>query len=426
MDEDKCQRNNMLTREECVDIYTYNTYGRRLVETLPDLGLRAGRDIFIPDAPAEAVTAFEEQASLMKLDERVHLLAIHARIFGYSSYFVAINEVEMDRLPTRQEVHNYKIEINILDPIKTSSTRMELDPFKTGFMNFEDLRIEGRQVHAGRGGVYINGIPIFNRFTSSTYNFSGVSVFQNIYTILDIYEKNLDAIERVIGKASALVIKRDRGTVDTLLNRSSDMHFAQMVNDLKTYGVIGVNSTDTVDWFGLGDVEGFLATMEVITNSIAAGVYDIPSSIVKDQKLSNGMSEGAEDMKSILMLIDNFRRGFYNIYKKLDYYVMAKAWNDDFLESIRATMPEYEKYTTTELFSLFRESFSFKFKNPYPQTKKEEIQEKEGMLKLYASARNDLGADLEEIEKSLVEDKMFPNPLILKSNNIKSNDYGKF
>lgn len=90
------------------------------------------------------------------------------------------------------------------------------------------------------------------------------------------------------------------------------------------------NKSDLVD-FPINNVSGLIQAIDKLEEAITKALNDTPASILFDKNLSHGLSEGTEDMKSVVMAIESFREEKLKpLYNLTDFYVMLKAWNNAF------------------------------------------------------------------------------------------------
>ncbi|GHR74382.1 hypothetical protein JP0105_13350 [Helicobacter pylori] len=130
--------------------------------------------------------------------------------------------------------------------------------------------------------------------------------------------------------------------------------------------------------------------------------------ILLNAKLSNGLNDGTEDMKTIIMAVESYRTTYLQkVFNFLDPIIMAYAWNEN--ELIKLKRNYYEKFKRMglkEMFSFFRNGFSYEWGSLYPITEKEKLETDNMKMNLLMGAR-ELGANTSDLNQELQKMNIF-------------------
>ena len=415
----------LLTREECLYYREKSEFGKKVTGTMPDLSFSAKRKIIIENAPEEAVTRFEQVAKEINLEDSVKQISINARTFGTGYFSVSITGKPIDRHVTIAEVQENDLRILPLDPILISGSETERDPESVKFMELKYIYVGGKKAHHTRAGYIYNTPPIYNLYTPANYAFGGLSVFENIADILEMMPTLREGIQRLISKGSLLMIQADRGSVASGLGEAEiEQTVANYLSTADNFGTLLLDRKHDAKFFGFEGASEVDTLFELIRKNINIGVHDTPASLMLDQSMANGLSEGSEDMKSVLMCLDSYRYTLIPVYKMADRYVMMKAWTPQFFATMQEKYPqEFAGKQYFETIYSWMSAFEFEFGNPYPETQLAKTTRHGLYMELLQSAKS-LGANLEDIEKNLNEEGIFTNKLTLDENNIEQESNG--
>lgn len=411
----------MLAYMDCQNIYTYWGLGKRIAHALPRFATSAPREIVIQEAPPEAVEEFKNASKKLKQDDLCYRASVFCRIYGMSGLFVAYKG-QADKNDGRRnienltikDVQNGKIVFNALTPLNLSGTVYNQDALSTRFQKPETIVVAGETVGSRRATVIQNNEPVYLRFSTSNFTFSGVSVFQNMVRLIKAWHRAIISLERMSTKASSIVFKEGvRGKMTGIIAGASKTAL-QKIKDMENDGAVSIDSNGEVTFFPLTGVQEVDAILKGLEREITQALDDTPTAILLDKSLSNGLSEGSEDMKAIIMAVNNFRKDFLDpLYALTDPYVQAYAWNDSFIVKIIKKYPDkYLGYTVSQIRQLWQESFSFTHGNIYPQSEKE-VQETNKLILENIKIASELGAESADIESEINERKLFKNDITI-------------
>jgi len=411
-----------ITREQCIQYRIFSEFGRKIVETLPDLASSAPREIVVNNAPPEAVAVFNHMLGKCKIEESVKHISIDCRTFGTGYFMLNVEGLQVNEYAGLQDIQEKNIALSSIDPLHAGGSNTCQDPTSIYYMKIEHLRIGGRVAHPSRSGYINNTNPIYTIFTNATLNYGGFSVFQNITELLDLMPSLQSGIKRLIEKGFCLVVKSDRGEADSTTGLMSENLLAGMVQNMNQYGTILMDKRDDVDFFDLKNAGDTKQIFDLIRENISIGVHDTPASLMLDRSMSNGLSEGSEDMKAVLMALDTYNKTLIPIYEVVDKIIMYKAWTPSFFKSMQTKYPkQYASKQYMETISNWIKDFKYEFGNPYPETKTAKLT-REGVFLDNLSKVKELGGDSNDMSTNLEEAEIFTTPIQISETTESSSD----
>lgn len=162
-----------------------------------------------------------------------------------------------------------------------------------------------------------------------------------------------------------------------------------------------LNKGQTAEFFNLNGATEIGAMIAEVKEALTMALNDTPIQILLDKDLSNGLSNGSEDMRSVIIKVNSFREEYLNpIYDFLDSYVFYKAWDNDFIKTIKAKYPDYQMLGEEQIRQMWINAFEYKWKSIYPKTPDEETKEKDSVLDRALKAK-DLGVSTEDLQEIL-------------------------
>ena len=422
-----------LSLNQCQDIYTYWGLGKRIVHALPRFAFSAPREINIQDAPPEAVEEFNNVSANLKQDRIIRRTSIFCRIWGMSGLFVAYRPNDLsdgdkytstaDRLAeknlTIKETQNGRISFNALNPLNLSGSVFSQDATATNFQKPERIVVKGIEVGTRRATIIQNSEPVYLRFSTAAFTFSGIPVYQNMVSLIKAWTRAIISLERMATKASAIVFKDgERGKVNGIMADAASaslMRIKEMEND----GACSISKDGDAIFFPLTGVSEVDVILKSLNMSIMMALDDTPAAILLDKDIANGLSEGSEQLKAIIMAVDTFREEVLTpLYSLTDPYVMACAWTDEFIQKMIKKYPAmYSGYTVPEVRQIWQDSFSYEYGNLYPEPDKD-VQATNGVVLDNLMKVRQLGGDLADIQAEITERKLFNNVIDLKEDNL--------
>ena len=239
------------------------------------------------------------------------------------------------------------------------------------------------------------------------------SVFYNMIDLLEDYDKAIQGLDALLYKSGCFIYqfpsksKISGATYDAI--KTSNYILEQKSNG----SVISIQKDADIKDFPLSNINGLIEAVNKLEDAITKALNDTPASILFDRQLSNGFSNGDKDKETEIQIVNTFRQNKIKpLYELTDYYVMLKAWNEDFINEIKEKYTDLSKYSNIQLFKKWQDDFVFEFGNLYPEPESITIENNskklDNLLKL-----QQLGANASDIEAELNEDRIFKNDIDL-------------
>ena len=387
--------------QECKELYANWALGKRFVESIIDFSLSQKRDTSIPNAPQEVKDRFDLIAKKMKIDSIVKQTAIINRIYGIVGVFVTTTQPEDNfKNLTIAGKLDTNIGFNILDPLNFRTT-ISQDPKSPDFLKPTNCSVGGRIVGNKRLYVGFNGNPLFIKWTPSALNFAGRSVFANMRRLIIAWTNLFEALERISLKASSILVSNNSTLIKDANGYSVANASAELIKQMRQGQVAMLNKGQTAEFFNLNGATEIGAMIAEVKEALTMALNDTPIQILLDKDLSNGLSNGSEDMRSVIIKVNGFREEYLNpIYDFLDSYIFYKAWDNDFIKTIKAKYPDYQMLGEEQIRQMWINAFEYNWKSIYPKTPDEETKEKDSVLDRALKAK-DLGVSTEDLQEIL-------------------------
>lgn len=347
--------------QACKIIWQYHPLGGKLVEKPIMMAMCKPRRYNVDTDPDERVVRrFEEVWNRLAVSEKIRNLFFLSRCYGAAAIGVGT-----DGVSCREQIPDFGLKeddvyINVWDPLNASGSMVtDQNPNSRYFQQANTtLVISGKKWHPSRTAKVFNTTPIYLSFQSSTFGFTGRSVFQRILYPLKSYIGTMTANDMVSKKAAVLVAKVAQNS--SVINGIMSMATRKKREDLKAAennSVLSIGPNDAIESLNLQNIDGALnAARDNIISDIASG-SDVPAILIKEEAFSKGWTEGSEDSKAISQYIDGIRQQIEPVMHFLEEIVQYIAWSEDFYESLKADYPDIitEDYKTT--FYMWRREF---------------------------------------------------------------------
>ena len=413
-------KNQILSYDECKNIYRTATLGKRIVEGLVNFAMSAEREIDIHKAPPEAIEKFKETADEMKQDEAIKRTIYNSRIYGTGALYVAMYDEEKEEddfttKPTFENAHKYKMKFTVMDPLNISGSRVDLNPLSFHFLEVIDVQVNSKQIPKKRIAVSHALESLYLDSRTSLIPFSPPSVFYNMAALLNQYDDAIKSIGDLLYKAGAIIYKYPAKAKLNGVTIDAITASKQILEQKRSGEVISISSDSTIEDFPISNLNGLIDSINKLEDDITKALNDTPASILFDKSLSNGFSEGDKDKETEISIIESFRENKLTpLYNLTDYYVMLKAWDSAFIDDIRYKYSEYQDKTDGEIFRSWAENFKFQYGNLFPEpesvTQDNNAKKLDNLLKA-----QQLGANQADLQEELNESEIFKNEMELDS-----------
>ena len=266
------------------------------------------------------------------------------------------------------------------------------------------MRAWGRSYAKSRSIVILNSKPVYIFYSSSTFNFGGLSVYQGIQAALINLQASVTSCSNIIRYAGALVWSRsDEG--GSAINNPAIQVLQLSANEIQqtvSGEVLGVGTGETLSPVSFGD--GFDAfekarSMSIQNICIRSG---LTKKMLEEGHFSSAMSEGDQDAEFAKKLVAGLAKKFNRAQRFADFCVQSKAWDQLFFESLVAKYQKDEELKKGYLYNLnkWRQGFLASYEDK-EETNPNDAADTEGkiidnVIKI-GDAMAKSGADSEEV-----------------------------
>lgn len=406
-----------LSRQDCVDIFSYWPLGKRVVLALPRFAYSTPREIKIPDAPPTALEEFLRVSKRMRQDMICRRATEFMREFGMSAIAYVSDKYDLKDNMAMSDVSRDDGVFIAYDPLVLGGTTICQDTRSPRFLRPVRIMIGGKEAGSRRATTLQNGGQQYLKFNESTFTFGGPSVYQNMIPLIKGWTWGIVSLRRMAVKGSSVVFKgKDGGRVNGITMSAAEYALAQ-IRDMGAGGACAIDKNSDVSFFNMTGVQEVDAILKAMEQEIMLSLDDTPAAILLGKDLSNGLSEGSEDMKAVIMAVDNFREQYMApLYDFTDPYVMARAWTNEFvLKACEGTADAGTKPALVR--AKWEAGFSYEFGNLYPEPENIQAQKNLTIMQSLQIAKA-LGADLEDIQEEIRAQKIFKGDLELRPENI--------
>lgn len=339
LDSEEIQPGTDVGYELCKLLWQFHPLGGKLVEKPIAMAMCKPRQYSVETDPDERVVRrFQEVWERMKVNEKIKNFFFVSRCYGAAAIGVGTATMPCkDPLPTfgltEEDVY-----INVWDPLNAAGSMVtDQDPNSRYFQEANTvLKINNKKWHSSRTMKVFNGTPIYLEFQSSTFGFTGRSVFQRVLYSMKSYIGTMVANDLVSQKAGVLVAKvQQDGSVINGIMAAATGRKRGFVKEAKNKGVISIGQNDNIESLNLQNIDKALDTSrDNIISDIASG-SDVPAILIKEEAFSNGFGEGSEDSKAISQYVDGVRQLIEPVMDYFERLVQYIAWSEDFYISLK-------------------------------------------------------------------------------------------
>ncbi len=417
------ETNSILSRQEAISIYRNTFIGRRIAEALPNYAMSTPRQIQVVDAPSEVAEEFVRTAEKYKQDAAIRLTTIYARVFGIAGLYIATRKKDNNTGYTKEldesyneyldwdNIADYDIRFNPVDCLAMSGTIISQEPLSVEYLNPFKIFVAGKEIRRERIEIVYSSEPIYLNNESTLIPFAPPSVYKNMLKLIYDYERGLEDLSYILRKAGSIVLKYKHGSKIDGVAINSVIATAKLVQQMQTGNVIAIPNDNELDNWSSKDINNICDGLAKIEHSIIQALNDTPAPIFQDRQISNGLSEGKEEMKAVLMAIDIFRKNWLDrLYKHTDPVIMMKAWTPEFIEDIKSKYDTYKDKSVSEIRHLWKDGFIARFGDPYPETESSKAKALAYQINTLQKL-SDMGVSQESISKEVNESKYFKNKM---------------
>jgi hypothetical protein len=364
----------------CKTLYLHHPLGAKMAEAPISMAQSQKRDISVSDGPDRVVDEFGKQWAACGADKHIFNLFRLARVYGIATLVAMVKDDDTNTPLDMGKLYKADLGFNVLDPLNTSgSLVMNQQPNEFDFQKHQDVVVQGKRYHRSRTCTILNEEPIYISFTSSTFGFTGRSVYQRALFPMKSYVQSLITNDMVQRKCGLLVakIKQAGSIIDNAVSLFTGRK-RQLLKDAETDSVISVGSDDDIQSLNMQNLEApAIMSRTNILKDIATSA-DMPAKLLENETLVEGFGEGTEDAKNIARYVERFRESMQPAYDFMDKLVMRRAWTPEFFDAVKAQFPaEYKNMEFKEAFYQWSNSFKAQWPSLLiePDSEKIKVQE---------------------------------------------------
>ncbi len=411
-----------VSRQQAIDYYRFNTLGLRIASVLPRFALFGKRKIIIDSAPIEVVERYEKMLTEYHIDNTLLRHLINSRLFGFSGLFLALahdnsenkDKISLEFCPGLDDIHQYRIGFNTLDPLPLSNTRFSMDCLSPEYM-IPVVRLKGKKVHENRIALTLNKEVIFQDNSGVGVNaFAPPSVYTNIAMLMDMYDAALNGIMPIINKAGALVYKGKDDTKLSVVKMNALERVKSIIRNLGNGEVLTIDKSAEISDFPIGSMTGLSELIEKLESAISVGVGDTPRALLFDQPFNNGLSDGSEDFKATILAVKEYQdNDITPLYNFVDRYLFKKCLSDDFIMELKYQYKDLQDKTTRQIKEMFIKDFKFEYA-PIDIETAREILQRIGMFADNMKKLKEIGVSKADLENEINNSKLFTDDFTLE------------
>lgn len=370
----------------CKMLWEYHPLGGKLVEKPVRLALSKPRAITVDSDPKEIlVEAFNKEWEKLGATNHIRDVMFINRTYGAAAIVMGSPDV-----PTTDPIDVWKlpeteIYFNQFDPLNLAGSIVtNQNPNAPDFQKPREYITGGGQpYHPSRSCVVFNSTPIYLSFQSSSFGYTGRSVFQRAVYPLKSFLQSMITDNLVTFKSGLIIAKQK--PAGSIVNRAMQ----QMAGIKRTYlkeGATGnVLSIDIDEEISAIDLTNVNTAMSQSRDNIIANIAtasDVPAMLLKDEALTNGFGEGTEDSKAIMQYIEGVREDMRSLFEFFDKIVMHRAWNKDLFEAIQNEYPDhYGSMTYEQAFYEWQMGFDAAWESLLEEPESEKVKVEETKLR---------------------------------------------
>jgi hypothetical protein len=348
--------------ELCKMLWVYHPLCGKLVEKSVKLSLSKKRKITVDAIAKEIlVDAFEKEWDRLNAINYIRDTMFVTRAYGVGAIVYGDRDIPTDKPIDPFDLPFLNLYFNVFDPLNMAGSIVtNQNPNAPDFQKpLSYITAAGQPYHPSRTRVMYNGTPIYLQFESSTYGFTGRSVFQRALYPLKSFIQTMITDDWISLKAGLIIAKnKPSGAVVTnLMDKIQGLKRSQLQQGT-TGNILNIDVDESIESIDLNNTALAITTVRdnIITNVATAS--DVPAMLIKDEAFTQGFGEGTEDAKAVMQHVEGIRGEMASLFDFFTDIVMHRAWNEDVYESIKDTYPEvYSKMTYKQAFYSWKNAF---------------------------------------------------------------------
>lgn len=391
--------------ELCKLLWELHPLGGKTIEKPVALALGQRRKINIPCATEEKlVKAFDEEWDKLEATRYIRDLAHVSRAYGLGALIYGAPSCPTDKPIPLESL--YKIEdlyINIFDPLNLSGSAVtNQNPNAPDYQKaWQDITAAGQPYHKSRSVLLFNGTPIYLSFQSSSFSFSGRSVFLRALFPMKSFIQTMIVNDMVSLKAGLIIAKMEQGgsVVNKVAAKISGWK-RSLLNMGKTNNTLTIGITESIESINLQNTDKAMTVARDNIISDIAAATDVPAILIKDESFAKGLASGDQDMLAVVQYIDSIRTELQPAHAFFDRIVMHRAWNPDFYAALQNDIPELQGVSYEQWFYDMKALFTTEWPTLIQEPKSEVIKRNADKLKAMVEVLKTLLPSLDPINRA--------------------------
>jgi len=362
----------------CKLLWEYHPLAGKIIEKPIRLALSKSRKIDIPCGIEEQLKeAFEREWDRLGATNHIRDTMYLSRVYGASAIVYG-----SPNTPTNEPIDPWKLAeiddlyFNQLDPLNLAGSIVtNQNPNAPDFQKpNEHITAAGQPYHPSRSCVVFCGTPIYLSFQSSSFSFSGRSLFLRALYPLKSFIQTMTVDDLVSLKAGLIIAKiQQPGSIVNKLMQAAAGSKRDLLKEGQTGNVLSIQPEEDISSIDLNNTDKAMTTARnnIISNISAAS--DVPAILLKDEAFTQGFGEGTEDSKAVAQYIEGIRHDMNSLFQYFDKIVQHRAWNKEFFAALANDHPEEIGGKTYEQFFYYAQGL---FKAEWPSLLEEPESEK--------------------------------------------------
>lgn len=391
--------------ELCKLLWELHPMAGKIVEKPVSLALGQKRKINIPSAIEERlVKAFNDEWEKLQATRYIRDLAHVSRAYGVGALVYGVPDRPTDKpIPLEDLYKMADLYVNIFDPLNLAgSTVTNQNPNAPDFQKaWQDITAAGQPYHKSRSVLLFNGTPIYLSYQSSSFSFSGRSVFLRALFPMKSFIQTMIVNDMVSLKAGLLIAKMKQGgsVINKLMEKASAWK-RNLLNEGRTNQTLTIDVEESIETIDLTNVEGpMVAARDNIISDIAAAT-DVPAILLKDESFAKGLASGDQDMLAVVQYVDGIREELQPAHAFFDRIVMHRAWNPEFYAALQNEIPEFEGVTYEKWFFDMKALFATEWPTLIQEPQSEVVKRNAEKLKAMVEVLKTLLPSLDPINRA--------------------------
>jgi len=329
----------------CKLLWTCHILGGKVVEKPVALAIGEPRKINVPGALEEVlVKAFTDEHERLGVDNHVRDVMHLSRAYGAGAVAFGLPDVPTDKpidlfsLASQPDLY-----FNTFDPLNLSGSIVtNQNPNAPDFQKpNQDITAAGQPYHSSRTRTVFHGTPVYLDYQSSSFSFSGRSIFLRALYPMKSYINTMIQNDMVASKAGLLIekVQQNGSIVSNLMDKAT----GRKRNLLKEGGnnqVLSIGQNDAIESLNLQNIDGALTMARDNIIADIAAATDVPAILIKDESFAKGLASGDQDMMAVVQTISAIRTQTNPLYEFFDKITMHRAWNPEFFAALQNAYPE--------------------------------------------------------------------------------------